>query len=67
MSKALEQKLGQKRNLEAQWASKLLSNGAVTVEMVQIQKKINEVAQEIKEDSEKKQIFVVLFCNYGIV
>lgn len=54
MSKALEQKLGQKRNLEAQWASKLLSNGAVTVEMVQIQKKINEVAQEIKEDSEKK-------------
>jgi len=26
----------------------------VTVEMVQIQKKINEVAQEIKEDSEKK-------------
>jgi len=31
-----------------------LANGAVTVEMVQIQKKINEVAQEIKEDSEKK-------------
>jgi len=26
----------------------------VTVEMVQIQKKINEVAREIKEDSEKK-------------
>jgi len=25
----------------------------VTVEMVQIQKKINEVAREIKEDSEK--------------
>jgi len=26
----------------------------VTVEMVQIQRKINEVAREIKEDSEKK-------------
>ena len=49
----LEQKLNQKRNLEAEWASKLLSNGAVTIEMVQIQKKINEVAQELKEDSEK--------------
>jgi len=32
----------------------LLSNGSVTIEMVQIQKKINEVAQEIKEDSEKQ-------------
>jgi len=31
-----------------------LANGSVTVEMVQIQKKINEVAQEIKEDSERK-------------
>ena len=50
----LEQKLNQKRNLEAQWASKLLANGSVTIEMVQIQRKINEVAQEIKEDSEKK-------------
>jgi len=50
----LEQKLSQKRNLEAQWASKFIANGAVTVEMVQIQKKINEVAQEIKEDSERK-------------
>ncbi len=54
MSEALETNLSQKRNLEAQWASKLLSNGSVTIEMVQIQKKINEVAQEIKEDSEKK-------------
>lgn len=51
----LEQKLSQKRNLEAQWASKLLANGSVTIEMVQIQKKINEVAQEIKEDSEKQE------------
>ena len=50
----LEQKLNQKRNLEAQWASKLLANGSVTIEMVQIQRKINEVAQEIKEDSERK-------------
>jgi len=31
-----------------------LANGSVTIEMVQIQRKINEVAQEIKEDSEKK-------------
>jgi len=31
-----------------------LANGSVTIEMVQIQKKINEVAQEIKEDSEKQ-------------
>ena len=50
----LEQKLSQKRNLEAQWASKLLANGSVTVEMVQIQKKINEVAQEIKVDTEQE-------------
>jgi hypothetical protein len=50
----LEQKLSQKRNLEAKWASELLANGSVTIEMVQIQKKINEVAQEIKEDSERK-------------
>ncbi len=54
MSTALMEKLGQKRNLEAEWASKLLANGSVTIEMVQIQKKINEVAQDIKEDSEKK-------------
>ena len=49
----LEQKLNQKRNLEAQWASKLLANGSVTSEMVQIQNKINEVAQEIKVDTEQ--------------
>ena len=54
MSTALEKKLSQKRNLEAQWASKLLANGSVTVEMVQIQRKANEIAQEIKEDSEKE-------------
>ena len=48
----LEQKLSQKRNLEAKWASELLANGSVTSEMVQIQKKINEVAQEIKEETE---------------
>ena len=49
---SLEQKLNQKRNLEAKWASELLANGSVTIEMVQIQKKINEVAQEIKEETE---------------
>ena len=47
------EKLNQKRNLEAQWASKLLSNGAVTVEMVNISKEIKEVERKIKEDSEQ--------------
>ena len=51
----LEQKLSQKRNLEAQWASKFIANGAVTIEMVQIQKKINEVAQDIKKDTEQEK------------
>ena len=51
---SLEQKLNQKRNLEAKWASELLANGSVTIEMEQIQKKINEVAQDIKEDTEQK-------------
>ena len=51
---SLEQNLNQKRNLEAKWASELLANGSVTIEMVQIQKKINEVAQDIKEDTEQK-------------
>ena len=51
---SLEQKLNQKRNLEAKWASELLANGSVTIEMVQIQKKINEVAQDIKEATEQK-------------
>ena len=51
---SLEQKLNQKRNLEAKWASELLANGSVTIEMVQIHKKINEVAQDIKEDTEQK-------------
>ena len=51
---SLEQKLHPKRNLEAKWASELLANGSVTIEMVQIQKKINEVAQDIKEDTEQK-------------
>ena len=52
MSQALISKLNQKRNLEAQWASKLLANGAVTVEMVNISKEIKEVEREIKEDTE---------------
>ena len=51
---SLEQKLNQKRNLEAKWASELLANGSVTIEMVQIQRKINEVAQEIKVDTEQE-------------
>ena len=51
---SLEQKLNLKRILEAKWASELLANGSVTIEMVQIQKKINEVAQDIKEDTEQK-------------
>ena len=57
----LEQKLSQKRNLEAKWASELLANGSVTIEMVQIQKKINEVAQEIKEDSRKRKHRFLLY------
>ena len=40
--------------LEAQWASELLANGAVTVEMVNISKGIKTVEREIKEVSEQK-------------
>jgi hypoxanthine-guanine phosphoribosyltransferase len=32
--------------------------------MVQIQKKINEVAQEIKEDSERKDWFLLYFLEF---
>ena len=41
MSEALMEKLNQKMKLEAQWASELLSNGAVTVE-----REIKEVAEQ---------------------
>ena len=35
--------------LEAKWASELLSNGSVTVEMVNISKEVKTVEREIKE------------------
>jgi hypothetical protein len=54
MSEALMEKLNQKMKLEAQWASELLSNGAVTVEMVNISKGIKTVEREIKEVAEQK-------------
>ena len=54
MSKALLDKLSQKRNLEAQWASEFIANGSVTVKMVELGKKIGQLAQELKEDSEVK-------------
>ena len=54
MSQALMEKLNQKRSLEAKWASEFIANGAVTVEMVNVSKKIKGLEQEIKEDSEKK-------------
>ena len=41
-------------NLEAKWASELLANGAVTVEMVNVSKEIKNIEREIKEDSEQK-------------
>ena len=50
----LEQKLNQKRSLEAKWASEFIANGAVTVEMVNISKEVKKLEQEIKEDSEKQ-------------
>ena len=53
MSEALMEKLNQKRNLEAKWASELLANGAVTVQMVNISREIKDVEREIKEDSEQ--------------
>ena len=54
MSEALMEKLNQKRNLEAKWASELLSNGSVTVEMVNISKEVKTVEREIKEEVEHK-------------
>ena len=38
--------------LEAKWASELLSNGSVTVEMVNISKEVKTVEREIKEEVE---------------
>jgi len=52
MSEALMEKLNQKMKLEAKWASELLSNGAVTVEMVNISKEVKTVEREIKEEVE---------------
>jgi hypothetical protein len=53
MSEALMEKLNQKRNLEAKWASELLANGAVTVSMVNTSKEIKNIEREIKEDTEQ--------------
>ena len=52
MSIALREKLNQKRNLEAKWASEFLSNGAVTVEMVNISREVKKLEQELKDDSD---------------
>ena len=54
MSNTLISKLNHKQNLEAQWASKLLANGTVTVSMVKISKEIKDVEREIKEETEQK-------------
>jgi len=54
MSEALMEKLNQKMKLEAKWASELLSNGAVTVEMAKISKEVKVVEREIKEEVEQK-------------
>ena len=51
MSTTLE-KLSYKRDLEAKWASEFLANGAVTVEMVRLNKEIEKVAQVLKEETE---------------
>ena len=48
------EKLNQKRNLEAKWASEFLANGAVTVQMVNISKEVKTVEREIKEVVEQK-------------
>jgi hypothetical protein len=42
MSTTLE-KLSYKRDLEAEWASEFLANGAVTVEMVRLNKEIEKL------------------------
>ena len=52
MSIALIEKLNQKRNLEAKWASEFLANGAVTVEMVNISREVKKLEQELKDDSD---------------
>jgi predicted 2-oxoglutarate/Fe(II)-dependent dioxygenase YbiX len=62
MSEALLDKLSQKRNLEAQWASEFIANGSVTVKMVEIRKKIDQLAQELKEDSEIKALISLYFA-----
>ena len=56
MSTTLE-KLSYKRDLEAKWASEFLANGAVTVEMVRLNKEIEKVAQELKEETEQFLLF----------
>jgi len=55
MNDILVSKLNHKQNLEAQWASKLLANGSVTVSMVKISKEIKDVEREIIEVTEQKQ------------
>ena len=55
MSKALLDKLSQKRDLEAQWASEFLANGSVTLKMVQLNQEIKKIAQELKEETEIKE------------
>jgi hypothetical protein len=52
MSIALIEKLNQKRNLEAKWASEFLANGAVTVDMVNISREVKKLEQELKDDSD---------------
>ena len=65
MSEALMEKLNQKMKLEAKWASELLSNGAVTVEMVNISKEVKTVEREIKEVVEHNS-FTVQIVSFKI-
>jgi len=61
------EKLSQKRNLEAKWASEYIANGSVTVEMVQLSKKIEAITQElIDKSNEKEKFFVVLKAKFII-
>ena len=55
MSTALMEKLSQKGNLEAKWASEFIANGSVTVEMVQLSKKIEAITQELIDKSNEKE------------
>jgi hypothetical protein len=55
MSTALMEKLSQKRNLEAKWASEFIANGSVTVEMVRLSKKIEAITQELIDKSNEKK------------